>query len=55
MNLFELSFIWFILTWSARKTFCYNLRGTDIITYKIAVAVERTKKKSKNVILILVS
>ena len=45
MNAFGLSFFLFILKWLACQRFCYNLRGTDNNTYKIAIVVERTKKK----------
>ena len=45
MNHFGLSFILFILKRSAGKGFWCKLRVTDNITYKKAIAVERTKEK----------
>ena len=45
MNLFGLSFLLFILKWSAGKGFWYQLQVTDKPTFKKAIAVERTRKK----------
>ena len=45
MNLFGLSFLLFILKWSAGKGFWYQLRVTDKRTFKKAITVERTHKK----------
>ena len=45
MNLNGLSFLWFILKWSAGKEFWYQLRVTDKSIFKKFVTVERTRKK----------
>ena len=45
MKLFGLSFLLFILKWSAGKGFWYQLRVTDKSTFKKVITVERTRKK----------
>ena len=45
MNLFGLSFLLFILKWSAGKGFWYQLQVPDKPTFKKAITVEHTCKK----------
>ena len=45
MNLFGLSFLFFILKWSAGKWFWYQIRVTDNSTFKKVITVERTQAK----------
>ena len=45
MNLFGLSFVLFILKWSAGKGFWYQLRATDKPTFLRAIIVEQIRKK----------
>ena len=45
MNLFGLSFVLFILNWSAGKGFWYQLRVTDKPPLLRAIIAERSRKK----------
>ena len=55
MNLFQLSFLLFILKWSAGKGFWYQLQITDKLTFKKVITVERTQKMSENASLTYIS
>ena len=45
MNLFGLSFLFFILKWSAGKWFSYQIRVTDKSRFQKVITVERTQAK----------